>query len=109
VHAFFVRALIRNLEVFPSASDAIVSVPEAERMFCEALDAVEMASCDIRCRRTDCKHIFLNVIPTVRVDVENVQKYVGDCSCDVPIVAVCCLLVCRIQIMHILVRRHVLH
>jgi biotin carboxylase/acetyl-CoA carboxylase carboxyltransferase component/biotin carboxyl carrier protein len=71
---FFVRAVIRNLEVFSSANDAVVSIPEAERTFCEALDAVEMASCDSRFRRTDCNHIFLNVIPTVRIDVEDVQK-----------------------------------
>jgi biotin carboxylase/acetyl-CoA carboxylase carboxyltransferase component/biotin carboxyl carrier protein len=71
---FFVRAVIRNLEVFSSANDAVVSIPEAERTFCEALDAVEMASCDRRFRRTDCNHIFLNVIPTVRIDVEDVQK-----------------------------------
>lgn len=71
---FFVRAVIRHVDVFASSSDAIVSIPEAERTFVEALDAVEMASCDRRFRRTDCNHIFLNVIPTVRIDVEDVQK-----------------------------------
>jgi biotin carboxylase/acetyl-CoA carboxylase carboxyltransferase component/biotin carboxyl carrier protein len=71
---FFVRAVIRHVDVFSSANDAIVTIPEAERSFVEALDAVEMASCDRRFRRTDCNHIFINVIPTVRIDVEDVQK-----------------------------------
>lgn len=71
---FFVRAVIRHVDVFSSANDAVVTIPEAERTFVEALDAVEMASCDRRFRRTDCNHIFINVIPTVRVDVEDIQK-----------------------------------
>jgi biotin carboxylase/acetyl-CoA carboxylase carboxyltransferase component/biotin carboxyl carrier protein len=71
---FFVRAVIRHVDVFSSANDAVVTIPEAERTFVEALDAVEMASCDRRFRRTDCNHIFINVIPTVRIDVEDIQK-----------------------------------
>lgn len=71
---FFVRSVIRHADVISSSNDAVVSIPEAERTFVEALDAVEMASCDRRFKRTDCNHIFINVIPTVRIDVEDVQK-----------------------------------
>jgi Acetyl-CoA carboxylase, central region len=69
----FLLGLIRNLGVFSSANDAVVPISEAERTSCEALDGVEIASCDSRIRRTDCNHISLNVIPTVRIDVEDVQ------------------------------------
>lgn len=71
---FFVRAVIRHVDVFSSTDDAVVSIPEAERTFVEALDAIEMASCDRRFRRTDCNHIFINVIPIVRIDVEDIEK-----------------------------------
>jgi Acetyl-CoA carboxylase, central region len=71
---FFVRAVIRNLDVFSSANDAVVPKPEAERTSCKALDAVEIASCDRRIRTSDRNHISLNVIPTVRFDVEDVQE-----------------------------------
>jgi Acetyl-CoA carboxylase, central region len=71
---FFVRAMIRNFEVFSSANDAVMPVPEAERTFCEALHAAEMAGCDSGFRRTDCNHISLNVIPAVRIDAEYMQE-----------------------------------
>ncbi|KAI0561153.1 acetyl-CoA carboxylase [Gracilaria domingensis] len=71
---FFVRAVIRQADVFSSSNDgAIVSMPEAERTFIEALDAVEMANCDRRFRRTDFNHIFLNVVPSVEIDIEDVE------------------------------------
>lgn len=71
---FFVRAVIRQADVFASSKDgAIVSMPEAERTFVEALDAVEMASCDRKFRRTDFNHIFLNVIPPVQIDIDDVE------------------------------------
>lgn len=85
---FFVRAVIRHADVFSSARDgAVVSMPEAERAFVEALDAVEMASCNRHFRRTDFNHIFLNVIPPVQIDVDDVeaickrmfQRYAGRC------------------------------
>lgn len=71
---FFVRAVIRHVDVFSSANDAVVQIPEAERTFVEALDAVEMASCDRRFRRTDCNHVFINVIPMINIAAEEVQK-----------------------------------
>lgn len=71
---FFVRAVIRQANVFTSGrGDGVVSIPEAEQTFVEALDAVEMASCDRRFRRTDFNQIFLNVIPAVRIDIEDVE------------------------------------
>jgi hypothetical protein len=71
---FFVRAVIRNLDVFSSANDAVVPIPETERTSCEALDAVVVASCDSRIRTSDCNHTSLNVVPAVRFDVEDVQE-----------------------------------
>ncbi len=71
---FFVRAVIRQADVITSGrGDGVVSIPEAERTFVEALDAVEMASCDRRFRRTDFNQIFLNLIPAVQIDVEDVE------------------------------------
>lgn len=71
---FFVRAVIRQADVFATSKDGpIVSMPEAERTFVEALDAVEMASCDRRFRRTDFNHIFLNVVPPVQIDIDDVE------------------------------------
>lgn len=72
---FFVRAVIRQVDVFSNSKDgAIISMPEAERTFVEALDAVEMASCDRRFRRTDFNHIFLNIVPPVHIDIEDVES-----------------------------------
>eukprot|EP00178_Gracilaria_changii_P014241 TRINITY_DN402_c0_g1_i1.p1 TRINITY_DN402_c0_g1~~TRINITY_DN402_c0_g1_i1.p1 ORF type:complete len:2462 (+),score=353.38 TRINITY_DN402_c0_g1_i1:1194-8579(+) len=71
---FFVRAVIRQADVFSSSNEgALVSMPEAERTFIEALDAVEMANCDRRFRRTDFNHIFLNIVPSVEIDIEDVE------------------------------------
>eukprot|EP00737_Agarophyton_chilense_P001387 gb/GEZJ01001557.1/.p1 GENE.gb/GEZJ01001557.1/~~gb/GEZJ01001557.1/.p1 ORF type:complete len:2331 (-),score=312.23 gb/GEZJ01001557.1/:1422-8057(-) len=71
---FFVRAVIRQADVFSgSKNGTIVSMPEAERTFIEALDAVEMANCDRRFRRTDFNHIFLNIVPSVEIDIEDVE------------------------------------
>lgn len=71
---FFVRAVIRQADVFCNSGDGgLVSMPEAERTFTEALDAVEMARCDRRFRRTDFNHIFLNVIPPVQIDIDDVE------------------------------------
>lgn len=71
---FFVRAVIRQADVFSTSADgAIISMPEAERIFVEALDAIDMASCDRRFRRTDFNHMFLNVIPPVHIDIEDVE------------------------------------
>ena len=70
----FVRAVIRLANIFASSNaGAIVSIPDAERTFVEALDAVEMASCDRRFRRTDFNHIFLNVIPPVKVEIDDIE------------------------------------
>ena len=38
-----------------------------------ALDAVEMAICDRRLRRTDFNHVFLNLISLVQIHIENVE------------------------------------
>jgi hypothetical protein len=71
---YFVRAVIRNLEVYVTVNDAVVAIPTAERTVCEVLDAVEMARWECRFRKIDCNHIFLNCIPTVHFDVEDVQN-----------------------------------
>eukprot|EP00172_Hildenbrandia_rubra_P004148 Plantae.Rhodophyta-Hildenbrandia_rubra.ctg785.p1 GENE.Plantae.Rhodophyta-Hildenbrandia_rubra.ctg785~~Plantae.Rhodophyta-Hildenbrandia_rubra.ctg785.p1 ORF type:complete len:1318 (-),score=208.85 Plantae.Rhodophyta-Hildenbrandia_rubra.ctg785:470-4423(-) len=71
---FFVRAVVHHAEVFKTTSDAVVAIPEAERIFNEALDAVEMAKCDRRYLRTDSNHIFLNVLPPVSIDFEDVES-----------------------------------
>lgn len=71
---FFVRAVIRQADIFSnSRNGTVVTMPEAERTFVEALDAVEMANCDRRFRRTDFNHIFLNVIPPVQIDIDDVE------------------------------------
>lgn len=71
---FFVRAVIRHADVISNPRDgSAVSIPEAERTFIDALDAVEMARCDRRLKRTDFNHIFLNVIPPVNVDIDDVE------------------------------------
>ncbi|PXF48372.1 Acetyl-CoA carboxylase [Gracilariopsis chorda] len=71
---FFVRAVIRQADVFSNPNNgAVVSMPEAERTFMEALDAVEMANCDRRFRRTDFNHIFLNVVPALEIEIEDVE------------------------------------
>lgn len=71
---FFVRAVIRQADVFSNPNDgAVVSMPEAERTFIEALDAVEMANCDRRFRRTDFNHIFLNIVPALEIEIEDVE------------------------------------
>ena len=49
-------------------------IPEAEGTSSESLDAVMMASYNSRFRRTDCNFISLNVIQSVRIDVEGVQE-----------------------------------
>jgi hypothetical protein len=66
--------VIRNLEVIYLPTTQLF-LPEAEPTFYKALDAVELASCDSRFRRTDGKHIFHIVITTFRIDVEEMQKY----------------------------------
>lgn len=72
---FFVRAVIRHADVFSSSRDGpAVSIPDAERTFVEALDAVEMARCDRRLGRTDFNHIFLNVVPAVKIDIDDVES-----------------------------------
>lgn len=71
---FFVRAVVRHADVISNPRDgSAVSIPEAERTFIDALDAVEMARCDRRLKRTDFNHIFLNVIPPVTVDIDDVE------------------------------------
>lgn len=71
---YFVRAVIRQAAVVSATGDdAVVSMPEAERAFAEALDAIEMASCNRRFRRTDFNHVFLNVIPPVQIEMEDVE------------------------------------
>lgn len=70
----FVRAVIRHADVFATTREgSTVSIPEAERTFVDTLDAVEMARCDRRLGRTDFNHIFLNVIPPVDIDIDDVE------------------------------------
>ena len=66
--------MIRNLKLYVSVNDAVAFIPAAERTVHEDLDAAQMASWDSSLRMIDCNHIFLNIIPTVYVDVEDVQK-----------------------------------
>jgi hypothetical protein len=75
-----------------------VPIPEAGQTLCEYLDAVVMACCDSRTRKTDRNHISLNVIRTVRIDVEDVQEICRDCSYDLPHVAGCCVCVHVVEI-----------
>jgi acetyl-CoA carboxylase/biotin carboxylase 1 len=71
---FFVRAFVRQADVYASPSDtAAVSIPEAERTFVACLDALETARCDRRFRRTDFNHLFLHLIPRVPIDVDDVE------------------------------------
>ena len=71
---FFVRVVVRQAAaVMTTSDDAVVSIPEAERAFAEALDAVEMASCNRRFRRTDFNHIFLNIVPPLQIEMEDVE------------------------------------
>jgi Acetyl-CoA carboxylase, central region len=70
----FVRAVIRSFGGLSFANDAVGPIPEAKRTSCEALDAVDIAICDSRIRTIDYSHITLNVIPTVRIDVEDMQE-----------------------------------
>ena len=71
---FYVRAVTRNLKVLSSGQRRSCVFTRSGGTCCEALDDVEMASCDRCSRRTDYNHISLNVIPTVHIDVEGVQK-----------------------------------
>ncbi|KAA8495577.1 Acetyl-CoA carboxylase [Porphyridium purpureum] len=70
---FFVRAVIRQADIFSSPSEVVVAIPEAERAFSEALDALEVGRFDRRFQRTDFNHIFLNLIPVLNIDVEDVE------------------------------------
>ncbi|KAK4531784.1 hypothetical protein CCYA_CCYA09G2641 [Cyanidiococcus yangmingshanensis] len=71
---FFVRAFVRQADVYASPSDTTaVSIPEAERTFVACLDALETARCDRRFRRTDFNHLFLHLIPRVPIDVDDVE------------------------------------
>lgn len=71
---FFVRAVIRHADVYTNSREgAAVSIPEAERTFIDALDALETARCDRKLGRTDFNHIFLNVIPPVNIEVDDVE------------------------------------
>jgi hypothetical protein len=51
---FIFRAVNWDFGVFLSANDAVVPVADSERTSCEAVDAVEVACCYSRIRRTDC-------------------------------------------------------
>jgi hypothetical protein len=58
------RAVIRNIEVFSSANDAVVPIPETEGKYYEVPEAMEMSGCD---------NVF-KVILTVHIDVEEVEN-----------------------------------
>jgi hypothetical protein len=96
----FVRVLIEN-------HDAVVFTPAAERTLCGALNAVEMTKSNSHFTRTDCNHIFLNVIPIVRIDVEdmktNMWRIVLALRCSLPVVAYLCR---RSQSMQVLFRMY---
>lgn len=62
---FFVRSFIRNADALLLPNEVAISIPEAERIFAESLDALEMARCDRRFRNTEFNHIFLCVLPPV--------------------------------------------
>ncbi|KAJ8902947.1 hypothetical protein NDN08_006265 [Rhodosorus marinus] len=70
---FFVRAVIQHAAVFSTASDALVAIPEAEKTFVEALDALELGRCDPRFRHADLNHIFLNLVKEIDVNVDDVD------------------------------------
>lgn len=70
----FVPAAIRQGDVFSSSSgETVVSMPEAEGNFIEAFDSFEMANCGRGSRITDFNHIFLNIVASVQIDIEDVE------------------------------------
>eukprot|EP00741_Cyanophora_paradoxa_P025193 tig00000350_g24318.t1 len=68
---FFVRALVRQADIFTGSNETVVSIPDAERVFSEALKALEVAMCDARYKKTEQNHIFLNILPDIAIDVES--------------------------------------
>jgi len=70
---FFVRSFIRNADALLLPNEVAISIPEAERIFAESLDALEMARCDRRFRSTEFNHIFLCVLPPVSIDSDEVE------------------------------------
>ncbi|GJQ13401.1 hypothetical protein GpartN1_g5192.t1 [Galdieria partita] len=70
---FFVRSFIRNADALLLPNEVAISIPEAERIFAESLDALEMARCDRRFRYTEFNHIFLCVLPPVSIDSDEVE------------------------------------
>lgn len=71
---FFVRAVIRYADIYSNSREGpAVSIPEAERTFIDALDALEIARCNRKLDRTDFNHVFLNVIPPVNIELDDVE------------------------------------
>jgi hypothetical protein len=101
---FIFRAVNWDFGVFSSANDAVVPVADSERTSCEAVDAVKVARCYSRIRRTDCNCISLNEMPTVGNDVEYLQDV---CRRLFKLHAAGCWLLlvfcCRRRSMHILI------
>jgi len=84
---FFVRVVVRQADVFTSPSEVVQTIPEAERAFAEALDAVEIGRCNRAYGRTDFNHVFLNILPVLNIEPEDVdsicrrifQRYAAKC------------------------------
>jgi hypothetical protein len=77
---------------------AVLPIFEAKRTSREALDTVEIASCDSLIMTADCDHISLNVTKTARNDIEDMQIYVGYCSCFLHSVLFFSCFCCRSQV-----------
>jgi hypothetical protein len=108
---YFVRAMIRNFEVFSSANDAVMPIPEEERTFCEALHAAEMAGCDSGFRRTDAI-ISLSMLYQQSALMPNIcKKYVEDCLRDAARYRLLCVFVdeCKVGTFPPNVRTPLLH
>mmetsp|Transcript_9843 Transcript_9843/g.16193 ORF Transcript_9843/g.16193 Transcript_9843/m.16193 type:complete len:2349 (-) Transcript_9843:1208-8254(-) len=73
---FFVRALVRQAAIYSSQNEAVVSIPEAERVFTDALKVLEVAISDAKYRKTENNHLFLNVLPDIIIDLESVAAII---------------------------------
>ena len=51
---------------------------EGERLLLESLDELEVAWTHPDARRTDCNHIFLNIVPTIHMDPQKIAEDVED-------------------------------
>ena len=76
---YFVRAIVRNTARLSTVSTVEEQFPGPERMFVDALDALDIAMGDsLQNTRTPVggNHIFLNVLPTAQVHPEYIESVI---------------------------------